>query len=172
MAFPVPKDVRAVRDFELVKGQDELLRTPFLLADPTEDIDEGEWLKPVTSGGTTKMQKLESGDNIAGPALGCKCSWTTYRQGDAFNGQADAMATGMVDMLSGTYQAKTKFYNTSGSYVSAPGNLLVPVYDATLGGMLDAPNPATPLTIPQLQAVVARVIEVASGQLHYESASL
>jgi len=171
MAFPVPKDVRAARNFELVKGMDEMLRAPFLLADPTEDIDVGEWLKPVTSGGLTKMQKLEAANDIDTPALGCKCSWTLYRQGDAFNGQADAMATGTIDILSGTYQAKTKFYNTGGSYL-APGNPLVPVYHATLGGILDAPNPATPLTIPQLQGVVARVIEVANGQLHYEAPGL
>lgn len=168
MAFPVPKDVRAVRDFELVKGQDELLRTPFQLVDPTESVNPGEWLKPATSGGVTKFQKLAAGDTIAAPALGCKACWTKYRQGDAFTGQADAMATGTVDMLSGSYQAKTKFYNTAGANL-APGNLLVPVYDATLGGILDAPNPATPLTVPQLQAVVGRVIEVAGGQLHYES---
>ena len=171
MAFPVPKDVRAVRDFELVKGTDEVLRAPFELVDPAEDIDPGEWLKPATSAGATKFQKLEAANDIDTPALGCKACWTKYRQGDAYNGQADAMATGTVDILSGSYQAKTKFYNPGGSFL-APGNLLVPVYDATLGGILDAPNPATPLTIPQLQGVVARVIEVASGQLHYESPGL
>lgn len=170
MAFPVPKDVRAARDFELVKGMDEMLRKPLALADPTESIAVGEWIKPVTSGGLTKAQKLEAANDIDTPALGCKCSWTKYVQGDAWNGQADAMATGTIDILSGTYEAKTKFYNTGGTF--APGYMLVPVYDATKGGILDAPNPATPLTIKQLQGVVARVIEVANGQLHYESAGL
>jgi len=115
------------------------------------------------------MQKLEVADDLAAPAKGCKCSWTTYRQGDAWNGQADAMATGTVDMLSGTYQAKTKYYNTGGTF--APGYLLVPVYDATKGGILDAPDPAA-MTVAQLQGVVARTIEVAGGQLHYECPGL
>ena len=172
MAFPVPKDVRAARDFELVKGQDEMLRAPFELHDPAEDIDIGEWLKPVTSGGVTKFRKLEVANDIAAPAPGCKCSWTLYRHGDAFNGQADAMATGTIDVLSGSYQAKTKFYNTGGTF--APGYLLVPVYDATKGGILDAPDPAglAAALVVQLQAVVGRVIEVAGGQLHYEAPGL
>jgi len=169
MAFPVPKDVRAARDFELILGQDELLRKEFPLADPTEEINVGEWVKPVTSGGATKVQKLEVADDIDAPAKGCKVSWTLYRQGDMWNGQSDAVATGNIDVLSGTYEAKTKFFNTGGTF--APGYLLVPVYDATLGGILDAPNPAT-MTVAQLQGVVARVVEVADGVLHYESPGL
>lgn len=169
MAFPVPKDVRTTRDFELVLGQDELLRKSFGLADPAATVDVGEWLKPVTSGGVTKMAKLEVADDLAAPAKGAKVSWTKYRQGDAWNGQADAIATGTVDVLAGTYEAKTKLYNTGGTF--APGYLLVPVYDATLGGILDAPNPAA-LTIDQLQGVVGRVVEVAGGVLHYEAPGL
>jgi len=42
MTFPVPKDVRAVRDFELVLGQDEFLRQPFPIAVPAEEINSGE----------------------------------------------------------------------------------------------------------------------------------
>lgn len=169
MAFPVPKDVRTTRDFELVLGQDELLRKSFGLVDPAQNIDSGEWLKPATSGGATKLRKLEVADDITAPAKGSKVSWTTYRQGDAWNGQTDAVATSSIDVLSGTYEAKTKFYNTGGTF--APGYLLVPVYDATKGGILDAPNPAT-MTIAQLQAVVGRVVEVAGGVLHYEAPGL
>jgi hypothetical protein len=169
MTFPVPPDVRTTRDFELILGQDELLRKPFALVDPSESIDVGEWVKPATSGGATKMRKLEAGDVIATPARGCKVSWTKYRQGDTYNGQADAVATGTVDVLAGTYEAKTKLYNTGGTF--APGHLLVPVYDATLGGILDAPTPGS-MTIAQLQSVVARVVEVAGGVLHYEAPGL
>jgi hypothetical protein len=170
MAFPVPPDVRATRDFEFVLGQDELLRQSYPIKDVASPIDPGEWLKLVTDAGQTKAAKLEVADNIAAPALGCKVAWTKYRQGDSNAGQSDVLATGLVDLLGGNYQAKTKLYNTGGTF--APGHLLVPVYDATLGGILDAPDPAAPLTIPQLQAVVARVIEVADGVLHYEAPCL
>lgn len=169
MSFPVPPDVRATRDFELVLGMDELLRQGYPIKDIASPIDVGEWMKPVTDAGETKMAKLEVADDIDAPARGCKVSWTKYRQGDANAGQSDVLATGLVDMLSGTYQAKTKIFNSGGTF--APGHLLVPVYDATLGGMLDAPTPAA-LTLVQLQSVVARVIEVADGVLHYEAPAL
>lgn len=164
MTFPVPKDVRTTRDFELIFGQDELLRNSRGIDDPDVDIDVGEWLKPATG---NKMEKLEAGDVLATPANGCKVSWTRYRAGDTLNGQSDAVATGTVDVLSGTYQAKTKLYNTVGTHLQ-PGNLLVAVYDATLGGILDAPDPAA-YTVLHLAAAVGRVVEVANGVLTYES---
>ena len=169
MAFPVPKDVRTTRDFELVKGIDELLRTSTEIADLVEPVDVGEWMKPVTSGGVTKAGKLETGtDTLAAPALGAKASWTLYRQNDSSAGQADVQGTGKLDLISGTYQAKTRLYNT-GSGNLAPGNLLVAVFDGTQGGgILDALDPAS-ATTRQLQAVVGRIIEVADGVLHYES---
>lgn len=167
MAFPVPKDVRATRDFELVKGVTDLLRTSLPVEDEAADVDVGEWLKPATSGGVTKAKKLETGvDTLAAPANGAKVSWTTYRQTDLSTGQPDAVATKTVDLLSGTYQAKTKLYNTGSSFL-APGNLLVAVYSSGQG-ILDAVDPSGP-TVAQLQAVVGRIIEVANGQLHYES---
>ena len=169
MAFPVPKDVRVVRDFELVLGQDELLRQSMQIDDLTKPIDVGEWMKPVTSGGITKAAKLATGvDTLAAPAKGAKVSWTRYRQDDASGGQADVLATSAVDLLSGTYQAKTKLYNT-GSGVLAPGNLLVAIFDATqAGGILDAVDPSA-VTVAQLQGAVGRILEVAGGVLHYES---
>jgi hypothetical protein len=172
MAFPVPKDVRTVRDFELVLGQDELLRQPMPINDLTKPIDCGEWVKPVTSGGVTKASKLIAGtDTLAAPALGARASWTRYRQNDASQGQADVLATGKIDILSGTYQAKTKIYDTA-SVLFAPGRLLVAKHDAvTDRGFLDALDPAA-ATVRQLQAVVGRVIEVAGGVLHYESPGL
>lgn len=167
MAFPVPKDVRTTREFELVLGQDELLRQSMQLEDPAADVDVGEWMKPATSGGITKAKKLEDTvDTLAAPANGAKCSWTLYRQGDTSTGQSDAVATGTVDLLSGTYQAKTKLYNTGSGFL-APGNLLVATYQ-TGRGMLDAVDPSGP-TVAQLQGAVGRIIEVADGVLHYES---
>lgn len=171
MAFPVPKDVRTVRDFELVLGQDELLRQSMLIADLTKPIDVGEWVKPTTSGGVTKAAKLVAGDTLAAPALGARASWTRYRENDTYQGQADVVATNKVDIISGTYQAKTKIYDT-GSATFAPGRLLVAKHDAvTDRGFLDALDPAT-ATVRQLQAVVGRVVEVAGGVLHYESPGL
>lgn len=170
MAFPVPKDVRTTRDFELVLGQDEMLRQPLPIDDLTDDFDVGEWVKPVTSGGVTKAAKLESGtDTLAAPAKGAKASWTKYRQGDSSAGQADVLATGTLDLLSGSYQAKTKLYNT-GSGQLAPGNLLVAVYDSgpPVLGILDAVDPSS-VTVAHLQAAVGRIIEVANGVLHYET---
>lgn len=169
MTFPVPKDVRGTRDFELVMGQDELIRQSMAIADPTADFDVGEWIKPVTSGGLTKAGKLVTAvDTLAEPALGAKVSWTLYRNGDANAGQSDAMATKTLDVLSGTYQAKTKIYKTGGAL--SPGNLLVAIFDSGRG-VLDGLDPAT-ATLRQLQATVGRIIEVAGGVLHYESPGL
>ena len=169
--FPVPKDVRADRDFQLVMGQDELIRLPMAIDDLTASFDVGEWVKPGTSGGVTKAQKLDSGDDLTTPALGAKACWTLYRPGDSSAGQTDAMATGKIDVLSGTYQAKTKIYKTGSSY--SPGQLLAATYDSVNDrGYLDALPTDGTITVVQLQRVVARVIEVASGVLHYESPGL
>jgi len=170
MAFPVPKDVRTTRNFELVLGQDSQLRQSMAIADTAKAIAVGEWVKPVTSGGVTKAGKLVNTDTVTAPPKGARVSWTNFQPNDSNLGQADALATNTVDVLSGTYQAKTKLYNTAGTY--APGYLLVAAYDATNDrGILDAPDPGT-MTIAQLQGVVARVIEVANGVLHYEAPGL
>lgn len=166
--FPVPKDVRATREFELVNGGDELIRKDWQVVDPTLRFDPGEWVKPATSGGITKAAKVVIADDIDEPALGAKVCWT-LRNPDG-DGQTDTLATKAVTVLSGTYEAKTKIYNTGGTF--APGYLLVVVYDATNErGYLDAPDPAT-MDARQLQGVVGRVIEIISGVLHYESPGL
>ncbi|TAL43324.1 MAG: hypothetical protein EPN91_06615 [Salinibacterium sp.] len=163
MTFPVPPDVRASRDFELVFGQDEILRNSTQLDDPTVSVAYGEWMKLAAG----KAKKLEAGDVLAAPPNGAKVSWTLYKSGDSIGGQSDAVATKSVDLLSGTYQAKTKLYNTGSTYLQS-GNLLVAVYDATLGGILDAPNPAA-YTVLHLAAAIGRVISVDDGVLTYES---
>lgn len=170
MSFPVPPDARAERDFQLVLGQDELLRQSVPITTTTDSFEIGEWVKLVTDSGVTKADKLVAADDIDAPALGAKCCWTKYVDGDTFNGQGDALATKTLDLLSGTYQAKTKIYNTGGTY--APGYLLVATHDGTNDrGQLDVVAPAT-ATVRQLQAVVAKVIEVAGGVLHYEAPGL
>jgi hypothetical protein len=170
MGFPVPPDVRGVRNFELVMGQEELLRTPFPIANLAAALSEGEWGKLVTSGGLTKFSKLEAGDVLATPALGGKVCWDKYVPDNTYSGQSDVIATKLIDALSGTYQAKTKLYDTGATY--APGYLLVPIYDAVLGGILAPLDPAGPPTVRQMLSVVGKVIEVKDGQLHYESPAL
>lgn len=172
MSFPVPPDVRGTRDFELILGMDEMLRQTMPIDNEALPVDVGEWMKPVVNGGVTKAGKLATGvDTLAAPARGAKVSWTKYRQNDTNLGQTDALATKTLDMLSGTYQAKTKLYNTGSGFL-APGNLLVAIFDVTTaGGILDAPDPAS-MTVAQLQAVVGRIVEVAGGQLHYEAPGL
>lgn len=166
--FPVPKDVRAVRDFEIVRASDEMIRQDLAVVDATLRFDPGEWVKPATSGGTTKAAKIAVADDLTSPALGAKVCWTLRVPGG--DGQTDSLATGAITVLSGTYQAKTSIYNTGGTY--APGYLLVAVFDAVEErGYLDALNPAA-TSARQLSAVVGRVIEVASGRLHYESPGL
>jgi hypothetical protein len=170
MGFPVPPDVRGVRSFELVMGQEEMLRTPFPINDLTQPLSEGEWGKLVTGGGVTKFRKLEAGvDLLATPAVGGKVCWDKYVPDNTYAGQSDVIATKLIDALSGTYQAKTKLYDTGASY--GPGYLLVPIYDAVLGGILAPLDPST-ATTRQIQSAVGKVIEVKDGQLHYESPAL
>jgi hypothetical protein len=165
MTFPVPKDVRATREFEIIQGGDELIRQDLSVVSTTARFDPGEWVKPASSGGVTKAAKIVVADDIDEPALGAKVCWTLRVPGG--DGQTDTLATGKITVLSGTYQAKTKIYNTGGTF--APGYLLVAIFDAAEErGYLDALDPAT-ADARQLQGVVGRVIEVAGGVLHYES---
>jgi hypothetical protein len=167
VTFPVPKDVRGTRNFELILGTDEMLRQSIPLADEAADVDQGEWMKINASGQAAKL--ANGADVIATPALGAKVSWDTYRQANLDVGQSDALATKAVTLLSGTFQAKTKLYNT-GSGVLDPGNLLVAV-ESGGQGILDALTPAT-ADARQLQSVVGRIIGVADGQLHFEAPGL
>lgn len=169
MAFPVPPDARATSDFEPVRGLDEMIRQSAELLDPAVSVDEGEWMKPATGG---KAAKLEASDTLAEPAMGAKVSWTRYRPDDFSNGQSDALATKTVDLLSGSYQARTKLFNAA-SLILDPGSLLVATFDATLGGgFLDALPADGSATVRQLQAVVGRIIDVSNGVMHYEAPGL
>lgn len=174
MGFPVPPDARAANDFSVVRGTNEMIRENLPLFDETAPVDQGEWMKRVPDGGVAKAGKLITAvDTIAAPALGAKASWTSYRENDSNLGQSDALATKSVDLLSGSYQATTKLYNTGAGALLAPGNLLVAVFDAGSGrGILDVLDPLGPPTIRQLQAVVGRIVEVNAGVMHYEAPGL
>ena len=170
MTFPVPPDAREVANFEVVRGVTEMMRETLPLANEAADVDQGEWMQRVDSSGVTKAAKILVGSTIAAPAMGAKVSWTTYRQNNSSVGQSDALATKTVDLLSGSYQARTKLYDT-GEDLSV-GSLLVPVFNvAQDGGVLAGVVPGA-MTIVQLQAVVGRIIEVAGGVMHYEAPGL
>ena len=166
MTFPVPPDARAGRDFEIVLGGDELIRQSFAVYDLVDTWDEGEWGYPVMDSGVEKMEKVALGVVVAAPAVGARCVWTKYRQGDSNAGQADAMGTGQVEAITGPYQAKTRLY-AAGTYT--PGWPLVVISDAvTNRGVLVSIDPAA-VTLLQTSCIVGKVIGETGGVLHYES---
>lgn len=167
MAFPVPVDARAAKDFELVLGQEEMLRNSFDLNAGITATVEGEWMKLTTTGAVVAAKTVNAVDTSAAPAIGAKCCWTKYSSTSMDLGQSDAFATGKVDLLSGVFQAKSKLYDVGGTY--APGNLLVVVHDNVNGrGVLYGLDPAA-ITTRQLAGVVGRVIDLVNGVLHFES---
>jgi len=171
MSFPVPPDARAANDFSIVRGTNEMIRENLPLFDETLPVDQGEWMKRVPDGGVAKAGKLANGvDTLAAPALGAKVSWTSYRENDSNIGQSDALATKSVDLLSGSYQATTKLYDTGGEL--GIGSLLVAIYDGTQAGGILGGVPPGSATIRQLQAVVGRIVEVNAGVMHYEAPGL
>src|SRR5579871_1752739 len=107
MAFPVPKDVRAPRPFEFVKGMDEIIRTPARIADPTQPLVPGEWVKSNAQAGAVK---LGPADTIAAPAVGACVNWTLYTPGNSLTGQADVLATLEADLVTGPFQARTIYF--------------------------------------------------------------
>ncbi len=163
--FPVPKDVRTDRSFTIVKGVDRMIRTPAELADPTVDVDVGEWLALDASG---QAVKATAAAIITAPLQGARASWTLYREGDSTNGQADAMGTGQVDLLSAPYQAKTQLYDTTATW--NPGAPLVVIHDGASDRGILAPLDPTTADAEQLSAVVGQVVQVpTNGILHFEA---
>lgn len=167
MTFPVPVDARAAKTFQIIRGQEELIRQSGPINDKTVAIAFGEWLKPVMVSGVVTYAKLVTAvDTSAAPAAGAKPSWTKFHPTSMSLGQGDALATGTVDVLSGTYQALTDHFAAGQTY--NPGDLLVAIYDATLGGVLFPVAPGS-ATDTQRACVVGRVVSsVQGGLLHYE----
>lgn len=165
MTFPVPKDVRTTRNFELVNGGDEMVRTSRPIADMTATLDPGEFVKLDASG---NIAKILVGDNAASPAVGALACWTLFRPGDSNAGQSDALATSEAEVLTGPYQAKTKLYDTGATYLA--GAPLVAIFDAgTSRGVLHPLDPAA-ATARQLAAVVGYVVQPpTAGQLWFAS---
>jgi hypothetical protein len=166
MSFPVPKDVRAPRPFQLVKGTDEMLRTSVLIADMTQPLVVGEFVKLDGQG---RAAKLAAADVVATPAMGARVCWTLFSPGSSLYGQSDVLATQSADVLSGPFQAKTQYYDPTANYL--PGSPLVAVFDAVNNrGMLTPIDPAA-ATVRQLAAVVGKTIQPPTGgELWFESA--
>ncbi|RKX67336.1 MAG: hypothetical protein DRP42_00630 [Tenericutes bacterium] len=163
--FPVPKDVRTARSFTIVKGVHDMHRTSVALTTPSDDVDVGEWMA-IDSAGTAV--KATSAAIITAPLQGARASWTLYRQGDSNAGQSDAMSTGMVDLLSGPYQAKTQLYNTGSTWTA--GAPVVVIWDSVNSRGVLAPLDPTTCDSEQMAAVVGQVVVVPTGGvLHYES---
>lgn len=166
MAFPIPKDVRAARDFELVLGQEDMLRHDYTINTGVTSFDVGELVKLVTGSGEPKAAKMDSGDAVATPAAGARFCWTNYKVGDTNLGQSDVIATGKVTLLSGKFQVKTKNF-LAGTYT--PGFLLVAAWDSVNSkGSLQAVDPAS-ASARQVAAAIGRVLDVGGGVLYLET---
>lgn len=165
MTFPVPKDVRGPRPFELVRGLDEMLRNPAPIADMTQPLVPGEWIKLDAQG---RIVKLTAADTPLLPAVGAFVCWTLFSPGNAYLGQSDVLATRQAEYLSGPYQARTQYYDPTANY--PPGVPLVAVFDAANNRGVLSPVDLGSATPRQLAAAVGYVIvPPTSGQLHYGS---
>lgn len=166
MSFPIPPDVRAARNFELVLGQEDMLRHDYTINTGVTSFEVGELVKLVTGGGEPKAAKMDSGDAVATPPAGARFCWTLFKTGDSNLGQSDVLATNKVTLLSGKFQAKTKNF-LAGTYT--PGFLLVAAWDSVNSrGSLQAVDP-TSASSRQIASAVGRVLDSASGVLYFET---
>jgi hypothetical protein len=135
-----------------------MLRTSVRIADMTQPLVEGEWVKFDAQG---RAAKLGAGDVVATPAMGARVCWTLFAPGSSYLGQADVLATEEAEVLSGSFQAKTQLFDATANYL--PGAPLVAVFDpVNLRGYLAPLDPST-ATVRQLAAVVAEVVQPPTG---------
>lgn len=147
----VPKDVRGARDFELVKGTDEMLRTSVPMDDPDNDsFDVGEFVGVNAAGNAIKVTATV----VTAPEQAAKLCWTKYVPADTNNGQTDALGTKTVDLVSGTFQAKTKLVVPDGT--PAPGELLVVILNGGIGKVTNVVG--TPANLDQVRGAVGKVL--------------
>ena len=133
----VPKDVRADRDFQIVKGVAEMLRTSLPMDDPANDsFTQGEVVVRQCHGHCGQGYGRAAGT----PLLNARICWTTYVPDDTNNGQTDALGTKTVDVLSGPFQFKT----TSAFFVPCrehrpSANSSVVILDGGVGKLYNEP---------------------------------
>jgi len=160
----LPPDARAERDFRIIKGTDSLIRTDKVIDAGVASLEVGEF---VVVNATNKVVKA-TGATLAAPAQNTACCWTKYAKNDPRAGQSDAVATGHATLISGPYHAKTKFFESTGTFTA--GHLLVVRASTTVTGLgvLDAVAPASATTV-QLAAAIGKVVSLSNGVLTYRT---
>ncbi|MHC4644915.1 MAG: hypothetical protein ACYTBJ_05405 [Planctomycetota bacterium] len=161
----LPPDVRVARKFRIVKGLDDnIIRTDYAIDSAVTAVEQGEWVVLDASNNVTKA----TGASLAAPAQNTAVNWTEFVKDDTSAGQSDAVATNQLTLVTGSYQAETKLFESTGTFT--PGFLLVVRESTTTAdqGVLDAVNPAT-ATAVQLAGAVGRVTLLSGGVLTYRS---
>ena len=160
----IPPDVRATRDFRIIKGLDNILRTDHAVDTSVSTAERGQWL--VLNGSNALVNT--STETLASPAQNVVCCWTKYVKDDPSAGQSDAVATGNITSVSGSYMAETKFFESTGTFT--PGFLLVVQADTTTAakGVLNAVDGAS-ATAKQIAGSVGRVVKLENGVLTYRT---
>lgn len=161
----LPPDVRATRDFRIIKGLDDnIVRTDYEIDSGVSSIASGEWVILDSSNKVTKA----SGESLANPAQNAVLCWTKFERDDTYNGQTDVIATNQITAVTGSYQAETTFFESTGTF--NPGDLLVVQESSTTAGqgVLNAVAGAS-ATAEQIAGAVAKVVLLASGVLTYRT---
>lgn len=161
----LPPDVRGTRDFQITKGLNEsIIRTDYEIDSSVTSAEKGEW---VVLNASNKAVKA-TGTTLAAPAQNTAVNWTKFVKNDPSAGRSDVIATNQLTLVTGPYQAKTKFFESTGTFTA--GFLLVVQESTTVAtqGVLNAVDPASATTV-QLAAAVGRVVLLANGVLTYRS---
>jgi len=161
----LPPDVRVARNFRIIKGlSDNIIRTDYAIDSAVTAVAQGEWVVLDASNTVTKT----SGESLAAPAHNVAVNWTVFARDDSNAGQSDAIATNQLTLVTGSYQAETKLFESTGTFTA--GFLLVVRESSTTAGqgVLDAVDSAA-ASNAQLGAAVARVVSLASGVLTYRT---
>lgn len=161
----LPPDVRQARDFRIIKGLDDnLIRTDYAINSAVNSLLSGEWVGLNASGEVIKA----TGASLANPLQTAACNWTLFARDDTSAGQSDAVATNQVTLISGSYQAQTKLFESTGTFTQ--GSLLVVRESSTVSdlGVLDAVAGGS-ATAEQIAGAVGKVVSFAGGVLTYRS---
>lgn len=161
----VPKDVRTDRDFQIVKGVAEMIRTSLPMNDPDNDsFTQGEIVNINIDGEVVKCAGA-----VGTPDLNARVCWTTYVPGDTGNGQTDAIGTKTVDVLSGSFQFKVKaaFFVAQGT--PAVGDSLFAFVDSGVGKLYNEPAATAAGTELAPGVAVAKIISWDGTTLWAES---
>lgn len=164
MAF-IPPDVRTARAFRITKGLDDgIIRTDYAVASGATPLAQGEWVSLSATNQAEKATGATLADPVANPAL----VWTSYASGDTSAGQSDAAVLDQVTCVSGSFQAETQLFESTGTFNA--GDLLVVQESTTTAdqGVLNAVPVAT-ATAKQIASSVGKVVLLSGGVLSFRS---